>query len=114
MGGPTWTAPGLSRQEYRAWRGIGSPAREALDTRPPTAHATSACDRGRRPSDRGEDPIAAWREIVALVHARLAGRSHTDLDRRPDDGSMTLRETVHQSAEANVVAASIVIAPHRS
>lgn len=57
-----------------------------------------------------EDPIAAWRQIVELVHDRIVGRSEAELDHRPDAESMTLRETVHHVAEANVVAASIVIA----
>src|SRR5687767_726171 len=57
-----------------------------------------------------EDPIEAWRGMAALVRARVAGRSDAELDHRPDAQSMTLRETVHHVAEANVVAASIVIA----
>ena len=57
-----------------------------------------------------EDPIAAWRSIVDLVQARVAGRDEAELDRRADAESLTLREAVHHVAEANVVAASIVIA----
>src|SRR5688572_20926167 len=57
-----------------------------------------------------EDPIAAWRSIVELVRTRIAELDEAELDRRADAESMTLRETVHHVAEANVVAASIVIA----
>ena len=57
-----------------------------------------------------EHPIAAWRSIVDLVQARVAGRGEAELDRRADAESLTLREAVHHVAEANVVAASIVIA----
>jgi len=57
-----------------------------------------------------DDPIAAWRSIVGLVHASLAEGGEQELDRRADAESLTLRETVHHVVEANVVAASIVIA----
>lgn len=57
-----------------------------------------------------EDPIIAWRGIVTLVHARVRGRSEAELDHRPVANVMTLRETVHHVAEANVVAAAIVTA----
>ena len=57
-----------------------------------------------------EDPIAAWKSIVGLVHAHTDGRTEADLDRRDDGEPMTRREVVHHVVEANVVAASIVIA----
>ena len=57
-----------------------------------------------------EDPIAAWKSIVGLVHAHADGRTEADLDRRDADETMTRREVVHHIVEANVVAASIVIA----
>jgi hypothetical protein len=57
-----------------------------------------------------EDPIAAWKSIVGLIHAHIEGRTGVDLDRRDDGESMTRREVVHHVVEANVVAASIVIA----
>ena len=44
------------------------------------------------------------------VHAHIEGRTEADLDRRDDDEPMTRREVVHHVVEANVVAASIVIA----
>ncbi len=56
------------------------------------------------------DPIAAWKSIVALVRAHVDGRADAELDRRAAAPAMTLRETVHHVVEANVVAASIVIA----
>ena len=54
------------------------------------------------------DALARWRGIVDRVHAALAGSP--ELDRAAGDGSMTLREHVHHIVEANVVAASIVVA----
>src|SRR5688572_30007435 len=57
-----------------------------------------------------EDPIAAWRSIVELVRTRIAELDEAELDRRADAKSLTLREAVHHIAEANTVAASIVIA----
>jgi len=53
--------------------------------------------------------LAAWRSIVPLVHGLVDGRSDEEIDRRVGE-SMTLRETVHHVVEANVVAASIVVA----
>jgi hypothetical protein len=57
-----------------------------------------------------EDPIAAWKSIVGMVYAHIEGRTESDLDCRDDDEPMTRREVVHHIVEANVVAASIVIA----
>src|SRR5688572_1431256 len=54
--------------------------------------------------------LTAWRGIVALVHARVAGRTDAELDHRAAADAMTLRETVWHVAEANVVAGGIVIA----
>jgi hypothetical protein len=51
------------------------------------------------------DPLAAWKRIVADVR-RLVRAGN--LDARA--GSSSIRETVHHVVEANVVAASIVIA----
>ena len=57
-----------------------------------------------------DDPVAAWRSIPGLVRARIADCGEEELDRRPDADSLTLREAVHHVVEANVVAASVVIA----
>ena len=57
-----------------------------------------------------DDPLAAWRSIVGLVRARVADCDQRELDRRADAESLTLREAVHHVVEANVVAASVVIA----
>jgi hypothetical protein len=54
--------------------------------------------------------LAAWRSIVPLVHGMVEGCSDEELDRRGDASPLTIRETAHHIAEANVVAASIVIA----
>jgi hypothetical protein len=56
------------------------------------------------------DALEGWRSIPGLVHGLIDGASENDLDRRRDGTSMSLRELVHHSAEANAVAASIVIA----
>jgi hypothetical protein len=57
-----------------------------------------------------EHALDAWRSLVPLVHGMVEGLSDADLDRRPDESSMSIRETVHHLVEANVVAGSIVIA----
>jgi hypothetical protein len=54
--------------------------------------------------------LAEWKSIVPLVHGLLEGRREADLDRRAGRSSFSVRETVHHIAEANVVAASIMIA----
>lgn len=58
------------------------------------------------------DPAAldAWRSIVPLVRAAIDGKSDAELDRKLPGDAMSLRETVHHVVEANVVAASIVVA----
>jgi hypothetical protein len=54
------------------------------------------------------DALDAWRQIPKLVEDALAGGR--DLDGPPDDHGMTLREVVHHVVEANLVAASIIVA----
>jgi len=58
------------------------------------------------------DIIAEWRSLPRLVEAALAGVSEQTLDEPigPDKLGLTRRQLVHHLAEANVVAASIVIA----
>jgi hypothetical protein len=58
------------------------------------------------------DVIAEWRQIPELVDAALAEAGEAGLDQQvgPDSLGMTRRQLVHHIAEANVVAASIVIA----
>jgi hypothetical protein len=51
-----------------------------------------------------------WRSIPGLVRELVAGLSDEELDRRIDAHAMTRRELVHHVVEANVVAASIVVA----
>jgi hypothetical protein len=63
-----------------------------------------------RMSAAERDPLAEWRSIAVLVQDRVRGATDAELDRRPGDGAMTLRETVHHIVEANVVAAGIVTA----
>ena len=47
---------------------------------------------------------------MPLVRSLIDGRSEQELDRKLGPEAMTLRETVHHIVEANVVAASIVVA----
>lgn len=65
-------------------------------------------------SSRASGPDAAvladWRGIPALVRELAANRSAAELDRRADPDVMTIREAVHHLVEANVVAASMVVA----
>lgn len=60
--------------------------------------------------DRREDPLEAWRSIVPLVRGMAEGLPEAELDRRREGAPFSIREMVHHVAEANVVAASIVIA----
>lgn len=57
-----------------------------------------------------QNALAGWKSIPQLVRRAVEGKSDEALDRRRDGAPMTLRELVHHIAEANVVAASIVIA----
>src|SRR5262245_4383108 len=61
---------------------------------------------------RRMDVIAEWRTLPRMVEAAIAGATETSLDERvgPDELGMTRRQLVHHLAEANVVAASILIA----
>ncbi|MCA8955638.1 MAG: hypothetical protein KDC87_06175 [Planctomycetes bacterium] len=54
--------------------------------------------------------LAEWREIAPLVAQLAHGRSDAALDRRRSARHMTIRETIHHIAEANVVAGAIVTA----
>jgi hypothetical protein len=53
--------------------------------------------------------LEAWRSIPGLVQELVGGRSAEELNRR-EGSAMSPREIVHHVAEANTVAASIVIA----
>ena len=54
--------------------------------------------------------LEAWKSIVGLVRGLAEGLSDEELDRGRAKSGMTIRETVHHVAEANVVGASIVVA----
>ena len=58
------------------------------------------------------DVLAEWKQIPKLVDALLAETTEANLDSAfgPDELGLTRRQLVHHIAEANVVAASIVIA----
>jgi hypothetical protein len=53
------------------------------------------------------DALTQWRQIPGWVDAAIA---NAELDGTPDASGMTVRELVHHIAEANIVAASIIIA----
>lgn len=61
------------------------------------------------PGDR-QNALEAWKGIIERVHGLLEDCADEDLDQRCDSSSMSIRETVHHIVEANVVAASIVLA----
>ena len=55
--------------------------------------------------------LESWKSIVPLVRGLIDGLGADELDRRLETRStMSVRETVHHVVEANVVAASIVVA----
>ena len=54
--------------------------------------------------------LDAWSSIPALVRGLVAGLSDAELDRRTAGAPFSRRELVHHVVEANVVAASIVVA----
>ena len=53
--------------------------------------------------------VIAWSGITGKIQAAIEGLSNQDLDLKDPDGS-SIREKVHHLVEANIVAASIVIA----
>jgi hypothetical protein len=61
---------------------------------------------------RRMDVIAEWKRIPEMLEAVIAGKSEADLDAPfgPEKLGLTRRQLVHHLAEANVVAASIIIA----
>jgi hypothetical protein len=56
------------------------------------------------------DALTAWKSIPRLAQDALARAGAEALDAPDHNGGMTLREVVHHVVEANVVAASIVVA----
>jgi hypothetical protein len=58
------------------------------------------------------DPIAEWKTLPGLIETAVAGASEASLDEQvgPESLGMTRRQLVHHVAEANVVAASIILA----
>jgi hypothetical protein len=56
------------------------------------------------------DAIVEWRSIVQLVRGAVAVLPEGGLERVSSSTGMTVREQVHHIVEANIVAASIVIA----
>ncbi len=61
-------------------------------------------------SESSRAVLDEWRSIPGLVRGLVAGLSDEELDRRADADVMSRRELVHHVVEANVVAASIVVA----
>jgi hypothetical protein len=56
------------------------------------------------------DPLVAWSGIPALIRDALERADASALDDPDFHGGMTLREVVHHVVEANLVAASIIVA----
>lgn len=54
--------------------------------------------------------LSEWKTIPQLLRGVVGGKSDAELDRRPAGSPFSLRELTHHIVEANVVAASIVIA----
>lgn len=58
----------------------------------------------------GDDPLHSWRALADRLRALTDGATRAALDAGPGTDGMTLRETVHHLAEAQVVAAAILTA----
>lgn len=54
--------------------------------------------------------LKAWLAIPAQISSVVDGLKDADLDRRGGNEGMSIRETVHHLVEANLVAATIIIA----
>ena len=59
---------------------------------------------------QANEALAAWRRIPGEIEAAIAGVPESGLGWRGGDDGMSIRETVHHLVEANLVAASIMIA----
>ena len=57
-----------------------------------------------------EELLKSWRQIPRNVEGTVNGLSKAQLNRRKTPESMSAHETVHHIAEANIVAASMIIA----
>lgn len=54
--------------------------------------------------------LRSWRQIPKRIERTVDGMSKPQLNRRVEHDSMTAHETIHHIAEANIVAASMIIA----
>jgi hypothetical protein len=54
--------------------------------------------------------VDAWLRVPEVIEAAIAGLNDAEMDRSVKRGCMTPRETVHHLVEANIVAASMMIA----
>jgi uncharacterized damage-inducible protein DinB len=57
-----------------------------------------------------EKLLGSWRKIPRQVEKTVKGVSKEELDARKSRNSMSIHETVHHLVEANIVAASMIIA----
>jgi hypothetical protein len=57
-----------------------------------------------------EELLRTWRKIPRHIEKTVRGLSRGQLEARKQDGMMSIHETVHHIAEANIVAASMIIA----
>jgi uncharacterized damage-inducible protein DinB len=64
----------------------------------------------RHSNSNMEALMTAWRQIPKKVEKTLNGVPKSQISRRKKRGTMTVAETVHHIAEANIVAASMIIA----
>ena len=54
--------------------------------------------------------LRSWRRIPRQIEKTVRGRSKEEIELRKSRGSMSIHETVHHVAEANIIAASMIIA----
>jgi hypothetical protein len=57
-----------------------------------------------------KDPVVAWNRIPIQISNALQGLKEADLDLRGGGEGWSIRETVHHLVEANLVAATMIIA----
>lgn len=56
------------------------------------------------------DLLNCWRQVPGDIVALIAGRSDDELAKLPGSEGLSLKELVHHLTEANIVAATIIIA----
>jgi hypothetical protein len=59
---------------------------------------------------RSNTAVDAWLRVPGVIEAAIADLTEKQMDRSVKKGGMTPRETVHHLVEANIIAASMMIA----